>query len=106
MERRDAADEYRRSAASPAIERRDSGLNLVHRLNRWLVAGAVAAAGALSLIAAEAFHGRTVSHGASAGTGGGIQQPQAPSPSGAGAVGAPAPAPASSAPPVVVSGGS
>jgi len=89
----------------PAIERRDSGMDLVHRLNRWLIAGAISAAGILSVAAAQAFHGRTVAHAAS-GASTGVQQPS--STLGAGAFGsqAPVPAPAGASPPVVISGGS
>jgi len=105
MERNSTEDEDHRSdgpAAAPAIERRDSGLNLVHRLNRWLIAGAISVAGVLSVAAAQAFHGRTVAHHASD-VSSGIQQPS----STAGAFGsAPAPAPAAPSPAVVVSGGS
>ncbi len=86
------------------INTRDAGIALASRINRWLIGGAVAGAGFLSLIAAHAFHGRTlgstggsspaVSSPSTSSAGGGLQQPaQSPAPS------APSPTP-------VVSGGS
>lgn len=36
---------------------RERGLLLVGRVNRWLIAGAVTLSGALSIVAAGAFHG-------------------------------------------------
>jgi len=79
----------------PSIAARDHGLALISRLNRWLIAGAVALSGFISLVAAHAFHGRTVvgsSASASAiqqsqsssGTGGssGLQAPSQPPASG------------------------
>ena len=83
-------------------------MDLIRRVNRWLVAGAVAAAGFLSLAAAHAFHGHSVTAGAatsSASSGG--QPAQAPSSAGGG-LQSPAqpPAPASAGPSAVVSGGS
>jgi hypothetical protein len=100
------------------VSARDAGLDLIRRINHWLIAGAVAGAGLLSLLAAHAFHGRTVtasgassnssvtqSSSSSSGTssaslssanagGGGLQSPAQ----------APSSAPATPAP--VVSGGS
>lgn len=95
-----------------AISARQAGLAFVRRANRWLIAGAVAFAGALTALTAHAFH----PHTAAAATGsaaprsdsagaattnqsddnpGGVTAPQA----------APLPAAPSAAPPVV-SGGS
>ena len=86
---------------------------MIRRINRWLIAGAVAAAGLFSLLAAHAFHGRTVNTSASS-TPNAVSQSRAssgalPSSSSAGSglqppAQAPAPAPAVPAP--VVSGGS
>ena len=101
--------------ASRSVTSRDAGLALISRINRWMIAGAVGFAGAISLVAARSFHGHTVSSSGTA-----VSQPaQSPSSSstGAGASGAsgsglsqppqaPAPAPAQSAPAPVVSGGS
>jgi hypothetical protein len=42
-----------------AIEARSAGFAIVSRLNRWLLAGAVGGAGALSLVAASSFHGKS-----------------------------------------------
>jgi len=106
--------------APPAVNSREAGLALIQRLNGWLITGAVAGAGLLSLLAAHAFHGHTVTgdlHTSSlAGTAspsrgsnvaGAASRPQS-TPSAGGALQAPAqaPAPASSAPAPVVSGGS
>jgi hypothetical protein len=93
---------------SPAIERREAGVDLIRRVNHWLVAGAVAATGFLSVAAAHTFHGHTVTaRGASSSASSGNQQLQAPS-SAAGGLTSPAqtPAPASPGPGAVVSGGS
>jgi hypothetical protein len=93
-----------------AVNARDAGLDLIARINRWFVAGAVVLTGAVSVAAARSFHGHssgaaatqsagsgsssTSSGGSSTSSGGSLQQPsQAPSTS------SPAPAP-------VVSGGS
>jgi hypothetical protein len=94
-----------------AVTTRDAGLALIGRINRWLIAGAIALTGMISLVAARSFHGRTVgsagsaniqsaqsssaSSGGSNSSGGGLAQPaQAPSPS------------QSASAPVVSSGGS
>ena len=53
----------RATSARPAVRAREAGLELIRRVNRWLVAGAIAAAGILSLLAAHAFHGRTLTAG-------------------------------------------
>lgn len=45
--------------ARSALTTRDRGFALVGRLSRWLVAGAIALSGGLSIAAANAFHGRT-----------------------------------------------
>jgi hypothetical protein len=42
-----------------AVARRNAGLALVRRINRWLIAGAVAATGAVSAVAAQGFSGHT-----------------------------------------------
>src|SRR5690348_405062 len=90
---------------------REAGLELIRRVNRWLIAAAVAAAGLFSLLAAHAFHGHAVATGrpsssssaVSPASGSGVAQSaggsglQAP---------AQAPAPAPAAPSPVVSGGS
>ena len=39
---------------------RDAGLALISRITRWLIAGAVALSGFISIAAANAFHGHTV----------------------------------------------
>ena len=91
-----------------AIETREAGVDLVRRVNRWMVAGAESAAGFLSLVAAHAFHGHSVAvGGATSSASRGVQVPQAPSSSGGG-LGSPAqaPTPATPGPGAVVSGGS
>jgi hypothetical protein len=96
---------------------RDHGLALISRINRWLIVAAVAFSGLISLVAAHAFHGRTVSAaGSSGGAAAPLRQSQSSAGGGAAAGGGsaarlqpPAQAPASipaapSAP--IVSGGS
>jgi hypothetical protein len=97
-------------AARAAASARDAGIDLIRRVNTWLIAGAVAFAGVISLVASRSFHGRSLNTSSSAASarspsesndgvgngGGGLQQPaQAPG------VSAP-----SSLPVPVVSGGS
>jgi hypothetical protein len=98
---------------TPRTTIRDRGLAMISRFNRWLIAGAVAASGLISLTAAHAFHGRTVSSaGSSSGANASSAPAPAPAPSSQDGSGlsqptqapAPAPAPAASSP--VVSGGS
>lgn len=95
-----------------AITARDAGLNLIARINRWMIAGAVALSGLISVAAARSFHGHSTtsasasqpSSSSSAGSssagsssdGSGLQQPAQ----------APSSAPAQPAPAPVVSGGS
>ncbi len=63
---------------------RDAGLALISRINRWLIAGAVAFSGLISLAAAHAFHGRSLtSSGHSTGQSGSVQ-PSAPPATGGG----------------------
>jgi hypothetical protein len=94
-----------------AVTAREAGLELIRRLNRWLIAGAVAAAGLLSLLAAHAVHGHTVTtNGAASSTASpsGSSSPHSSSNVGGAGLRAPAqaPAPAQPAPAPVVSGGS
>ncbi|MFL5824843.1 MAG: hypothetical protein ACJ764_15535 [Solirubrobacteraceae bacterium] len=81
--------------STPPMRARDAGLALISRINRWMIAGAVGLAGLISFVAAQSFHGRTLtkrvaSQGSSAGSSssapnssssaGGIQPPsEAPS---------------------------
>ncbi len=46
-----------------ATSARDAGLALISRVNRWMIAGAVAATGVISVAAAKSFHGHTVATG-------------------------------------------
>ncbi len=46
---------------SRAAAARDAGLALISRINRWMVAGSVALAALISLVAEHSFHGRTAS---------------------------------------------
>ncbi|HUZ30265.1 MAG TPA: hypothetical protein VMU90_13530 [Solirubrobacteraceae bacterium] len=92
---------------SPSTSRRDAGIQLISRINRWMIATAVAFAGVISVVADKSFQGHTATAATTSGTqsssstgssssSGSLEQPaQAPS-------SAPA-APASSP---VVSGGS
>ena len=100
---------------------RDDGLRLIQRATGWLVAGAVVCAGAVSVAAANAFHGHTRSAGGRSSStqvtssssvplapvqSAGLQAPaQAPSQALSQAP-SQAPAPAQQAPSPVVSGGS
>jgi hypothetical protein len=47
-------------AARSAVTARDAGLRRISSVTRRLVIGAVALSGALALIAANTFHGRTI----------------------------------------------
>ena len=92
-------------AARRAVMARDAGLRRISGVTRWLTAGAVGASSALALIAAHAFHGRTLSNTSSTGQSA-VSQTSAPS-SAASGLQPPAQAPAQTpAAPVVVSGGS
>jgi hypothetical protein len=44
-----------------SINARDRGVALISRINRWMIAGAVALTGVVSLVASQSFHGHTVS---------------------------------------------
>ena len=95
-----------------AVIAREAGLELIGRINRWLIAAAVAAAGVFSLLAAHAFHGHAATSGrasssSSAGSPAGSSSGAPPSAEGSGLQApAQAPAPAPAAPAPVVSGGS
>jgi hypothetical protein len=92
-------------AARRAVMARDAGLRRISGVTRWLTAGAVAVSGALALIAAQAFHGRTLSNTSSTGQPA-VSQTSAPSSASSG-LQPPAQAPAQTpVAPVVVSGGS
>ncbi len=97
---------------TPRTTIRDRGLAMISRFNRWLIAGAVAASGLISLTAAHAFHGRTVSSSGSSSGASGVSSAPAASQSSSSQDGsglsAPnqVPAPAPAAPSPVVSGGS
>ena len=83
-------------------------MDLIRRVNRWLVGGTVAAAGCLSLVAAHSFHGHSVTvSGAASSASRGAQQAQA-LPSAPGGLASPsqAPVPGSPGASAVVSGGS
>jgi hypothetical protein len=96
--------------SSGAAAARNAGFALISRINRWLVAAAVAVTGFVSLAAAQAFHGRTLhtspaaaaADGQSPASSAAAQQSPGLSP----AAVAPAPAPTSAPPSGVVSGGS
>lgn len=96
-----------------AVTARDAGLRLIARINRWMIAGAVALSGLISVAAARSFHGHTATNAGAA-----TSQPSSSSSSSSGASGssdgsgiqqppqAPSSAPAQPAPAPVVSGGS
>lgn len=89
---------------------REAGLRLISQLNRWMIAGAVALAAVISVLAEKSFHGHVAkaatstqssqssssSESSSSSTGGSLQQPAQ----------APSAAPVAPAPSPVVSGGS
>ena len=95
------------AATRRAVLARDAGLRRISTVTRWVIAGAVALSGALALIAANAFHGRTISNSSSSQTPVTQQAPATPSVSSSQGPQAPQQAPAQTpAAPVVVSGGS
>ncbi len=97
-----------------AVLARDAGLRRISKITRWLVGGALGLSGALALLAANAFHGRTVTtpahpttptSTAPATTTPSTTTPSTPGPSSQIQPPTQAPAPTPAAP-VVVSGGS
>lgn len=93
-----------------AVQARDAGLRKISSVTRWVIAGAVGLSGALALIAANSFHGRTIQSSPSSQTPSSQQLPAstpAPSSTAAEAPQAPQQAPVQTpAQPAVVSGGS
>ncbi|HEV2975720.1 MAG TPA: hypothetical protein VGX69_12135 [Solirubrobacteraceae bacterium] len=92
----------------PTASTRNAGLELLSRINRWLIAATVVVAGFLSLLAERAFRGHTSSSTGSSAASSTVQPSSSSSSSGSGSglsssQSAPAPAPA---PAPVVSGGS
>jgi hypothetical protein len=90
---------------------RDAGLALVTRLNGWLVTGAIAVSGLLSLVAAHAFHGHSAGAATTSAARGSPASRPAPQPSTAGGSSslqqpAQTPSAAPAAPSPAVSGGS
>jgi membrane protein required for beta-lactamase induction len=84
---------------------RDAGLARISAVTRWVTAGVVGLAGALAVLAAQAFHGHTVSNSSSA-TPSPVTQSAAPT-SSQSDLQQPSQAPVQTpAAPVVVSGGS
>ncbi len=98
------------TASRRAVLARDAGLRRISTVTRWVIAGAVGLSGALALIAANAFHGRTLPSTPSSQTPVTQQAPtttQTPSVSSAQGPQAPQQVPVQTpAQPVVVSGGS
>ena len=96
---------------NPTASTRNAGLELLSRINRWLVVGAVALTGFLSLLAERAFRGHTSASAASSSAASSAAASAGPaqqsSSSGSGLTPSQsAPSPAVSAPAPVVSGGS
>jgi hypothetical protein len=88
-----------------AVIDRDAGLLRISAVTRWITAGVVGLSGALALLAAHAFHGRTLSN-ASTNTPAPVTQSAAPA-STQSDLQQPSQAPVQTpAAPVVVSGGS
>jgi hypothetical protein len=90
---------------------RDAGLRRISRVTRWMIAGVLGASGALALMAANAFHGRTLPSTSSSNTSQSSAQQTTPAvttpavttPAQTAPVQAPTTTPSA---PVVVSGGS
>ena len=105
-----------RAATRRAVNARNNGLRRISSVTRWTLAGAVGLSGALALIAANAFHGRTIQNnpsssssqsGAAASQTTPAQTTPAQGQTDQSGLQAPAQAPVQTpAPPVVVSGGS
>jgi hypothetical protein len=87
----------------PTASTRNAGLELLSRINRWLIAAAVVVAGFLSLLAERAFRGHTASSTGSSAASGAAQQPSSSGSGLSSSQSAPSSAPA---PAPVVSGGS
>jgi hypothetical protein len=92
----------RQIATRRAASARDAGLARIAKVTRWLTLGAIGLSGALALVAANAFHGRTAANASASSQAAVI--PVAPS-SGGLSPAAVTPTVTPSAP-VVVSGGS
>ncbi|MGA3361135.1 MAG: hypothetical protein ABSD82_03800 [Solirubrobacteraceae bacterium] len=56
----------RQTATRRAVSARDAGLRRISSVTRWLAIGVVGLSGALALVAANAFHGHTVSNASAA----------------------------------------
>jgi hypothetical protein len=94
-------------ATNATTTSRDAGFALLSRINRWLIAAAVAVAGFLSIVASHAFHGHTTASAAASSATGGAASPSSGSSGSTGlSQASQPPAAANSAPPAVVSGGS
>jgi hypothetical protein len=96
-------------ATRRAVMARDAGMRRISTLTRRFVVGAVALSGALAVLAANAFHGRTIVSGNStnASTSSASTAQQSPQTSGSDGLGAPAQSPTPTpVQPVAVSGGS
>ncbi len=52
-------------ATRRAVMARDAGLARISTVTRWMIAGVLAVSGGLALLAASAFHGRTIANGTS-----------------------------------------
>lgn len=96
---------------SDAVRKRDAGLGFVSRINRWMIAAAVAFAGGLSALTAHAFHAHAATTASSGSVASSSASAQAPAEDPSAGLQAPTSAPAQSLPapqPVapVVSGGS
>jgi hypothetical protein len=92
-------------AARRAVMARDAGLARISAVTRWVTAGVVGLSGALAVLAAQAFHGHTVSN-TSTSTPPPVTQSDAPASSQAN-LQQPSQAPVQTpSAPVVVSGGS
>lgn len=97
-----------RGPAASAVSRRQAGIEFARRANRWLIAGAIGFAGALTALTAHAFHPHTATAASTAAPTTSVAPPE--SDDSGGGVTAPAASPQATTPapaaPPVVSGGS
>jgi len=111
MSRRDGESQRREEIATRrAAMARDAGLQRISSVTRWMIAGVVSLSGGLALLAANAFHGRTIASTSNANTaqttpGSTTPATTTPATTTPASSGVQAPTP-TQAPPVVVSGGS
>jgi hypothetical protein len=93
------------AALSDALRARDAGLRFVGRINRWMIAAAVALAGGLTALTAHAFHAHAATPSTASSAGAVSTVPATSVPPSGDTVPAPAVQPPQSAPTPGVQGG-